>query len=347
MRKSRFVNKILVVSGVVLLSATFFIVGCQPQKPQTQVVQKSPAPAVVEVDPLPSWNDNINKERIISFVNDASNPSGLLFVPEKERIAAFDLDGTIFCEKPLYLQVQIAAERIYDLAEADPALREKEPYMSCWNRDLNYISDSANFLNMNLLAFEGQAEEEYKDYAMKFLTQKKNPDYNVPYIELFYEPMLELLKFLRDKKFKIFIVSGSPQEFIRAFSEDELDVEFDRVIGDTISVTFESSDSQVVFIRKPEVVLPEVLREGKAENIRMRVGRKPILAFGNSNDDIAMLEYASSGALPYLSLTLHHDDAEREYAYDKGADKVLQDARENDWAIVSMKEDFKTIFQGK
>lgn len=294
---------------------------------------------------LSAWNETPNKERIINFVTSVSDPTSPQHVPLKERIAVFDLDGTIFCEKPLYLQVLIAAERLYDLAEADPELREKAPYKGAWERDWDYISDHANYLEMNLIAFEGVTEEEYKTYVENFLTKRKNPNFKVPYIELLYVPMLELLDFLRANDFRIYIVSGSPQEFIRSFSEEKLDTPLEMVIGDTISVEFKVRDKRAFYIRKNAVVEPEVLREGKPENIRMRTGREPILAFGNSNDDIAMLESAAASGLPNLSLTLHHDDGKREYAYDKGADKVLAEAKKRGWVTVSMKEDFKSVFE--
>jgi len=296
---------------------------------------------------LPSWNETPNKQRIIDFATSVSDKKSPYYVPEEDRLAVFDLDGTIFCEKPLYLQVLIAAERLYDLAEENPDLRDKEPFKGAWKRDWDYISDHNNFLEMNLTAFEGATEEEYKEYAGEYLTERKNPDFKVPYIELFYIPMLELLEYLRSLNFQIYIVSGSPQEFIRVFSKEKLDVPLEGVIGDTISVAFQVHGDRAVFIRKHAVVEPEVLREGKAENIRMRTGRVPILAFGNSNDDIAMLESAAASGLPNLSLTLHHDDRKREYAYDKGADRVLETARKRGWVVVSMKKDFFTIFNIK
>ena len=295
-------------------------------------------------DPLSSWNETPAKKRILDFIASVSDPASPSFVSEKERIAAFDLDGTLFCEKPLYLQVLIAAERLYDLAEKDPNLRDNQPYKGAWNRDMEYISDPKNYLRMNLIAFEGVTEEEYKEYCLKFLN-RDHPVYGVPYVKLFYVPMEELLELLRASGFQLYLVSGSPQEFIRSFSEETLDIGLERVIGDTISVKFEVlPGNNVVFVRKGEVVEPEVLREGKPENIRMRIGRSAILTFGNSNDDIAMLESAGAGGLPHLSLTLHHDDKKREYAYDKGAQKVLKTAKQRNWVIVSMKDDFKTMF---
>jgi len=297
-----------------------------------------------ESDPLPSWNETPAKKRILDFIASVSDPASLSFVPEEERIAAFDLDGTLFCEKPLYLQVLIAAERLYDLAEKDPDLRDIQPYKGAWNRNWDYISDSKNFLRMNLIAFEGATQEEYKEYCLKFLNGN-HPVYGVPYVRLFYVPMEELLELLRASGFQLYLVSGSPQEFIRSFSEETLDIGLEKVIGDTISVKFEIREgNNIVFVRKDAVVEPEVLREGKPENIRMRIGRSAILAFGNSYDDIAMLESAGAGGLPHLSLTLHHDDKKREYAYDKGAQKVLKTAKQRNWVIVSMKNDFKTIF---
>jgi len=294
-------------------------------------------------DPLSSWNDNETKQRIIDFVKDVTDPEGELYVPAEERIAAFDLDGTLFCEKPLYLQVLIAAEGLYDLAEKDPALREEYPYNGAWKRDMDFISDSKNFLEMNLTAFAGMTQEEYQQYVRDFLSQD-HPRFGVPYDELFYSPMEELLEFLAANDFQIYLVSGSPQEFIRSFSEELLDVEPQMVIGDVISIKFEIRDGEVVFVREHDYVKPETLKDGKPVNIRLRVGRNAILAFGNSNDDIQMLEAAGAGGLPALSLTLYHDDGQREYAYDKGADKVLEKAKENGWVIVSMKKDFKTIF---
>jgi len=293
---------------------------------------------------LPSWNETSNRQRIIDFVNLVTDEASPSYVPKEERIAVFDLDGTLFCEKPLYLQVLIAAERLYDQAEKNPVLRDIEPYKGAWKRDWGYISDHTNFLEMNLTAFEGDTEEEYKKYVEDYLTGRKNPDFKVPYIDLFYVPMLELLDFLRSRDFELYIVSGSPQEFIRVFSKEKINVPLEKVIGDTISVAFEVREKRAVYIRKHAVVEPEVLREGKPENIRMRLGRAPIFAFGNSNDDIAMLEAAFASGLPNLSLTLYHDDGEREYAYGKGAEKVLKAAGERGWAIVSMKKDFKVIF---
>ncbi len=299
--------------------------------------------------PLPSWNETPAKQKIIDFANKVSDPSGPLYVSEKERIAVFDLDGTLFCEKPLYLQVLIAAERLYELANANPKLRGRQPYKGCWERDWDYISNSKNFLEMNLTAFEGMVQEEYMEYTLRFL-RRGHPVFGVPYITLIYVPMLEVLDFLEEKGFRIYLVSGSPQAFIRSFSEEELGVGRERVIGDTIKVAFEEKGGKVVFVREHAVVEPEVLREGKPENIRMRLGRSAILACGNSNDDVKMLESAGAGrpdARPRLSILVHHDDAEREYAYDKGADIALKTAQEAGWLTVSMKNDFKEIFKTK
>jgi len=302
------------------------------------------AQSEVSAGPLSLWNETSSKNRIVDFVEKVNDPLDPSFVPEKDRIAVFDLDGTLFCEKPLYLQVLIAAERLYDLAEKDPQLRDNQPYKGAWERDWDYISNSKNYLRMNLIAFEGMTQEEYMQYSLKFLG-RDHPVYGVPYVKLFYLPMEQLLEYLAISGFQIYIVSGSPQEFIRSFSEEELGIGRERVIGDTISIEFQVREgNNVVFVRKPVIVEPEVLREGKPENIRMRIGRNAILAFGNSSDDIAMLEAAGAGGLPGLALTLHHDDKDREYSYDKGAEKMLKTAKQRDWVIVSMKNDFKDIF---
>lgn len=294
-------------------------------------------------DPLSLWNPGAPKKAIIDFVASVSDPASSEFVPEEERIAVFDLDGTLFCEKPLYLQVLIAAEKLHDLAEKTPEYRDKQPYQGAWQRDWDFISNSGNFLQMNLKAFKGETEEEYKEYALKFL-DRNHPRFKVPYLDLFYMPMLQLVKYLDAKGFQVWIVSGSPQEFIRAFSEEKLGVPRDKVIGDVIRVAFREEKGNVTFLREDVIVPPEALREGKPENIRMRIGRNAILAFGNSNDDIAMLSAAGAGGEPHLSLTLHHDDAVREYAYDKGAEKILVIAPKKGWKTVSMKNDFKQVF---
>jgi len=305
-----------------------------------------PAGAVSsEIDPMPSWNETANKAKIMNFVTNASNTTSRTFVPVKDRIAVFDLDGTLFCEKPLYLQVLIAAEKLYDLANENPLLRGREPYKSCWERNMDYISDSKNFIEMNLRAFKGATEEEYKAYVIKFLTTKKQPRYNVPYIDLFYAPMMELLVFLSDNKFTLFIVSDSPQEFIRSFSEESIKIPRDRVIGTAIAIEFKIRKGKAVFIRENDIIKPRVLKEGKAISTRLRIGRNPILGGGNSNDDIEMLKLAADSGRPSLALTVHHDDAKREYAYDKGADEVLKVAAQKEWVIVSMAKDFKTIFK--
>jgi len=296
--------------------------------------------------PLSSWNDTATKQKIVTFVESVSNASSPLCVPEEDRIAVFDLDGTLFCEKPMYLQVMIAAQGLKDLAEANPDLRGRQPYKAAFEDDIEYLYDHDHFVEMNLKAFEGKTEEEYQAYCLNFLKQNQ-PRFKVPYLDLFYVPMLELLEYLRSKDFIIYIVSGSPQEFIRSFSKDAINIEPRYIIGETISIDFRIADNKAIFERIPVLVEPDVLREGKPINIRLRVGQGPILAFGNSSDDMKMLEYATVSEHPSLSLTLHHDDAAREYAYDKGAEKILETARNNDWIIVSMKDDFARIFEEK
>lgn len=330
--RKRFVIKLLLITFV---SSCVLISGCT----SAQVDED------LKSDPLSSWNNTPVKQKIIDFVANVSNPSSPSYIPEEERIATFDLDGTLLCEKPINLQMAIAVQRLHELAYKNTGLWETQPYKAAWDHDWNYLLNHENKRGIILKSFEGVSQKEYQEYAKNFLDTQNNTFFKVPYKRLFYVPMIELVKYLGSNDFSVYVVSSSQQGLIRTFSKEYLSIERDRVIGSQIKLDFQIRDGHAVFMRKGETVGYLDVHKGKPENIHTFIGRGPILAFGNSDGDIEMLEYAKAGDLPSLALILHHDDAEREFAYNEEAEKALKLAKEHGWVIVSMKNDFGVVFE--
>ncbi|MBN2689593.1 MAG: haloacid dehalogenase-like hydrolase [Gammaproteobacteria bacterium] len=308
-------KKILVVYGIVLLLIIIGLFG--------YLVFGFRSPY------LPDWRHGAVKSQIIDFVHDVSNPNSRHFVPQAKRIAVLDLDGTIMCEKPNYAIVTFSRQQF----AKEVKTKQKSPKF-----------DQNNDYQVELFAFEGMTAHEYTKAAYKFLTEYKVPRFNKPYVKLLYKPMLNLILFLQDNGFNVYIVTGDDPDFLRAVCSKYLHVAKDHVIGSRVSLIFKSKDGEVYFVRQPMNLIPINDRSGKPENIAMQIGVKPIFAVGNSNGDIGMLHMTASNKLPHLVLVIKHDDAKREYKYD-GKSKILHKIAKHDgWSIVSMKNDFETIF---
>lgn len=301
-------------------------------------------------DPLPSWNDGPNKQRIIEFVEAVTDPSSPSFVTEEERIATFDNDGTLWVEHPMYTQLVFALERVLALAPQHPEWKTQQPYKAILEGDREQMGKFTehDLVEIVMATHAGMTTAEFERIVTDWLATAKHPRFDRPYTETVYQPMLELLAYLRASGFKTFIVSGGGIEFMRPWTEGVYGIPPEQVVGSSIKTKYELRDGNPVLVRLPAVEFIDD-KDGKPRGINAHIGRRPILAFGNSDGDIEMLEYTTIGRSPSLGLLVHHDDAEREYAYDRDThvgrlDKGLDEAEKRGWIAVSMKDDWNRLF---
>jgi len=301
-------------------------------------------------DPLASWNSGEAKQSIVEFVQKVTKDGSPDFVPVSERIAVFDNDGTLWAEQPLYFQALFIFDRIKQLAPQHPEWKEKEPFASILKGDLKSALAGGEhaLVEMAMATHAGTTTEEFEQIVREWITTAKHPKTKRPFTEMVYQPMLELLDYLRAHGFKTFIVSGGGIEFLRVFSEHVYGIPPEQVIGSSIKTTYEVSDGKPVLLRLPELNFVDD-KAGKPVGIQMHIGRRPIAAFGNSDGDFQMLEWTTSGPGSRFGLFVQHDDAEREWAYDRKSsigrlDRGLDEASSRGWVVVSMKEDWKRVF---
>jgi phosphoglycolate phosphatase-like HAD superfamily hydrolase len=303
-----------------------------------------------DADPLPAWNDGKPKRAIIDFVTRVTTQGGPDFVSPAERIATIDNDGTLWCEQPVYFQALFAFDRVVQLAAKNPDLKEKPPYRAILENDRAAMADFTKHDLAALLAatHSGMTTEEFDRIARNWLDSARHPRFGRLYKECVYKPQLELLAYLKANEFKTFIVSGGGIDFVRAYAEKTYGIPPEQVVGSSTKTRFALRDGRAEVIKLPEL---NSLDDGAAKpiNINLHIGRRPILAFGNSDGDLEMLQYTADGAGPRLMLLLHHDDPQREYAYDRHSkvgrlDKAWDEALKRGWLMVSMTKDFKTVF---
>ncbi len=301
-------------------------------------------------DPLPSWKDGPAKQSIITFVEKVTTPGLPDFVPVPERIATFDNDGTLWCEKPLPVQLYFALDRVKVLAPQHPEWKQKEPFASLLKGDMKTALAGGDhaLLELVMSTHTGMTTVEFEQIVKDWIAAAKHPKTGRLYTEMVYQPMLEVLAYLRANGFKNFIVSGGGIEFMRAWTEQVYGVPPEQVVGSSVKTKFELRDGQPVLVRLPELNFNDD-KGGKPVGINQHIGRRPIAAFGNSDGDLQMLQYTGAGSGARFCLYVHHDDAEREYAYDRKdplarLDKGLDEAAAKDWTVVSMKNDWKTVF---
>ena len=300
---------------------------------------------------LPSWSDGPAKKAILQFVSDVTKKGGPKYVPPSERIATFDNDGTLWAEQPMYFQLAFVFDEVKRMAPGHPEWKEKEPFKSVIAGDLKSALAGGEKAISQLMAASHSAmtTEEFAKNVGNWIASAKNPKFNRLYRECTYVPMVELLNFLRANGFKTFIVSGGGVEFMRVWAEKAYGIPPEQVIGSSGKTKFEIKNNRVDLIKLPEVEFVDD-GPGKPVGINRFIGRRPILAFGNSDGDQQMLEYTASGSGARLMLILHHDDAVREVAYDRTSsigklDKAWDEATQRGWVVVSMKNDFRKVFQ--
>ena len=301
-------------------------------------------------DPLPSWNEGATKKAILDFVRTTTEKGSPQHVPVEQRIATFDNDGTLWSEQPLYFQLAFAIDRVKALAPKHPDWKEKQPFKAVLEDDMKtvFASGERGLVELVMASHAGMTTDEFEVIVKDWLATAKHPRFQRPYTELVFQPMLELLTFLRANGFKTYIVSGGGIEFMRPWVENVYGIPPEQVVGSSIKVKYEVQDGKPVLVRLPEIDFIDD-KIGKPVGIHKFIGRRPIMAFGNSDGDFEMLEWTTLAKGPRFGLIVRHSDADREWEYDRKSpigrlDKALDEAPKRGWVIADMKQDWKVIY---
>ena len=310
----------------------------------------SSATASQPQNPLPSWNDGPNKQAIIEFVTKTTDQNQASFIPPTRRIATFDNDGTLWSEQPLYFQAIYIFDRIRELAPEHPEWQQKEPYASVLKGDSKsaLAGGKQALLEMVMGTHAGVTASEFSESVADWLASARHSGSGKPYTAMVYKPMLELLDYLRDNDFKVFIVSGGGIDFLRVFAEEVYGIPPEQVVGSSLKAKYEIRNGFPVIVKQAEVDFIDD-KAGKPVGIHRYIGRRPALAVGNSDGDFEMLEWTSAGEGPSLAMIVHHDDAKREWAYDRESHigrlvRGLDEGPQRGWKIISMKNDWNLIY---
>lgn len=300
--------------------------------------------------PLASWNDTESKQAVVRFVEAVTEPGSDEFVPAAERIAVFDNDGTLWSENPIYFQAFFMLDRVRQLAPDHPEWKDQEPFASILKGDLEtaFAGGKESLVKLVMVTHAGMTTDEFETIVNEWVTTARHPETNRLYTEMVFQPMLELLDYLRANGFKTYIVSGGGIEFMRPWAERVYGIPPEQVVGSSIKTQFEMRDGKPVLIRLPELNFVDD-KEGKPVGIHSHIGRRPLMAFGNSDGDLQMLQWTAAGEGPRFCMYIHHTDADREWAYDRESlvgtlDQGLKEAKAGGWTVVDMKQDWKTIY---
>jgi len=312
--------------------------------------------ALAGADPLPSWNDGPARKAIVGFVHTATDESNPSFVPPAERIATFDNDGTLWVEHPMYTQLAFALDRVKALAPDHPEWKTRQPFQAVLENDLETLAASGQkgIAELVTTTHAGMTTAEFEAIVTDWLAKARHPRFGRPYTELTYQPMVELLTYLRANGFKTYIVSGGGVEFMRPMTEKVYGIPPEQVVGSTIETRYEKKDGRPVLMRLPHIDFIDD-KAGKPVGINKFIGRRPVAAFGNSGGDREMLEWTGAGSGARLMMLVFHDDAEREYAYGPAGGlpdtkfgtfppSLMDEAGKKGWVVISMKNDWKRIF---
>jgi len=305
-------------------------------------------------DPLPSWNEGKTKQSIIDFVNEVTDPNSPGFVEPKNRIATFDNDGTLWSEQPFYFQLAFALDRVKAMAPDHPEWKNTQPFKDVLENNLKGVMESGMKGLMEIIAatHAGMTTDQFEKYVITWIDTAKHPIKHMLYKDMVFQPMLELLAYLRTNEFKTFIVSGGGIEFMRPWAEGVYGIPPEQVVGSSIETKFEMVDGKPVLIRLPKINFIDD-KEDKPVGINSHIGKKPIFAFGNSDGDRQMLEWTQSNTGKTFKGLVHHTDAEREWAYGPDSkigtfsNSLMEEANSNSWTVVDMKNDWKVIYPEK
>ncbi len=321
------------------LSLVFSTTGCQDH-----------SPSVKQQGVLPSWNEGANRQAIVDFVQKVTERAGPSYVAPADRVATFDNDGTLWVEQPLYVQVLFAADEMKAGTAQHPEWSANASFQKVIKGDANAILQlpSADQFQVAFAVHSGLTADDYAAHVRQWLSTHRHPKLNRPYTQLVYQPMLELIAYLRANEFQVYSATGSEIGFVREVNEQAFGIPRDHVLGTLLKSKFDGSVKPAQLLALPDVLLIDD-GDGKPISIQNTIGRRPIAAFGNSDGDLSMLQWTASGAGARLSMLVHHDDAEREFAYDRTSpvghlDKALDAAAAQGWKVLSMKSDWKRVF---
>ncbi len=310
------------------------------------------APSIALADPLPSWGTSASKDQIVAFVDAVTDPDNPDYVTPADRIAVFDNDGTLWAEQPVYFQLTFAMDRLAEMAAVDPSILTSPTLEAAAKGDMEAIAEGGHEALIEVLnaSHSGVSVEEFQASVTKWLDTARHPDTGLPYDQMTYQPMVELLRYLRDEGFRTYIVSGGGLHFMRVFAEDAYGVPPEQVLGTYTETTYETVEGVPTIVKSPGIAFVDD-KAGKPINIDRTIGKRPILAGGNSDGDFAMLEWTTSGDGPRLGLIVHHTDSAREYAYDRNSHigKLVDGLDKGPglgWVIVDMENDWSRIYTG-
>lgn len=322
----------------VILFLFLILIGCSKNVEETKE------------NPLQSWNEGNSKKSIIDFVESVTDKNSATYVEPSERIAVFDNDGTLWSEQPMYFQLYFTIDRVKELANKHPEWKKEQPFKAVLENDMKTLAASGEhgLLELVMATHGGMTTTEFEQIVKDWTTTAKHPRFNKPFTDLVYQPMLELLEYLRANNFKTYIVSGGGIEFMRPLTEKLYGIPPEQVIGSSIKTKFEFVNGKPQIIRLPEMDFIDD-KAGKPVGINKFIGRKPIAAFGNSDGDLQMLQWTASNSKKSFMMYIHHTDAEREWAYDRESpigrlNKGLDEANEKGWTVVDMKNDWKVVY---
>jgi phosphoglycolate phosphatase-like HAD superfamily hydrolase len=306
--------------------------------------------ASAQTDPLPSWNDGPARARIVGFVQAVTEEGGKDYVPPADRIAVFDNDGTLWSEQPAYFQLLFAIDRVKALAPKHPEWKTKQPFKAVLEGDMKALAASGEkgLLELIMATHANLTSDEFAQIVRDWLATARHPKLKRPYTDLVYQPMLDLLAYLRANGFQTWIVSGGGIEFVRVFSEARYGVPPQQVVGSSVKTKYEVRGGKPAIVRLPQIDFIDD-KAGKPVGIQRFIGKRPIAAFGNSDGDFEMLEWTTSAPGARLGLIVHHDDAEREFAYDRNSHigrlaRGLDEGPKRGWTIVSMRNDWRSVY---
>ena len=336
-------------SVVAIIFSLFLVISCNTQVKEKDKKSEMKVENKLK-DPLPSWNEGAVKQKIIDFVNTVTDPSNPDYVKPAERIATFDNDGTLWVEYPMYTQFLFAFDRLKELAPQHPEWKSQQPFKGALEGDMKAVMATGmkGLMEILMVTHAGMTPDEFSKEVFNWLTMTEHPKFKRPYTECIYQPQLELMQYLRANEFKTFIVSGGGIAFMRAITEDIYGVPPEQVVGSSIAAEFQVKDGKAEIIRQPKIFFVDD-KATKPIGIYQHIGRRPILAFGNSDSDIQVIQYTMAGSGLRMGLFVHHTDGDNEFAYDRKShvgtlDKVLDEADANGWLIVDMKTDWNRIF---
>ncbi len=295
---------------------------------------------------LVSWNDGKNKQNIVEFVNKTTDPKGSYYIPIKDRIAVFDNDGTLWSEQPMYFQLSFILDRVKEMAEDHPEWQKKPLFKAAIDGDMKKVLSFGEhgLVELATATHSGMSVPDFQEEVRRWIKDAKHPRFNRPYSDLIYQPMMELITYLEANDFKVYIVSGGGIDFMRAFIPALYELPAEQIIGSSVAVEYK--DGKIIKLPKINFIDD---KETKPVAINYHIGKQPVAAFGNSDGDLAMMQYTEANRAETLQLYVHHTDAKREWAYDRDShvgkfDKGLDYARDHRWTVVDMKKDWKVIY---